>query len=68
MLQAVKTVRTPLDDFYGTLTDEQKAKFEAIGPDRSTLSRQSATAPTHHRRRHHAGVGGIIRRFMAFGW
>ena len=68
MLQAVKTVRTPLDDFYGTLTDEQKAQFEAIGPGRSTLSRQSATAPTHNRRRHHVGVGGIIRRFMAFGW
>ena len=32
MLQAVKTVRTALDDFYGKLTDEQKAQFEAIGP------------------------------------
>ena len=32
MLQAVKTVRAALDDFYGKLTDEQKAQFEAIGP------------------------------------
>jgi LTXXQ motif family protein len=69
MLQAVKTVRTALDDFYGKLTDEQKAQFEAIGPGRATLSRQSeSTAAPHYRRRHHAGFGGIIRHFMALGW
>jgi len=67
MLQAVKTVYAALDDFYGRLTDEQKAQFEAIGQGRAALSSQAA-APTHHRRRHHAGVGGIIRHFMAFGW
>jgi hypothetical protein len=32
MLQAVKTVRMAIDDFYGSLTDEQKAAFDAIGP------------------------------------
>ena len=32
MLQAVKTVRTAMDNFYGSLTDEQKASFDAIGP------------------------------------
>jgi hypothetical protein len=32
MLQAVKLVRSALDDFYGSLSDEQKAQFEAIGP------------------------------------
>jgi hypothetical protein len=32
MLAAVKTVSVSLNDFYGTLSDEQKAKFEAIGP------------------------------------
>ena len=68
MLQAINTVRTSLDDFYAKLTDEQKAQFEAIGPGRAGLSRQSDAAPTHHRRRHHAGFGGIIRHFMAFGW
>jgi hypothetical protein len=69
MLQAITTVRTALDDFYGKLTDEQKAQFEAIGPGRAGLSRQSDDAtPTHSRRRHHAGFGGIIRHFMAFGW
>ena len=35
MLQAVKSVRAALDDFYGKLSDEQKAQFEAIGPGRS---------------------------------
>src|SRR5262249_39085310 len=29
MEQAVETVRVPLDTFYGSLTDEQKAKFNA---------------------------------------
>jgi hypothetical protein len=32
MLQAVKSVRTALGEFYGTLSDEQKAAFDAIGP------------------------------------
>src|SRR6185312_6042838 len=35
MLQAIKTVRAPLDSFYATLSDEQKAQFEAIGPRRA---------------------------------
>jgi hypothetical protein len=38
MLQAVKLVRSALDDFYGTLSDEQKAQFEAIGPQRTASS------------------------------
>jgi hypothetical protein len=66
MLQAVKTVRTALDDFYGKLTDEQKAQFEAIGPGRMTpVSSESTAAPTRHHRRHHTSIGGIIRHFMA---
>ena len=36
MLQAVKMVSSALNDFYGTLSDEQKAQFEAIGPQRTT--------------------------------
>lgn len=35
MLQAVKDVRAALEKFYATLSDEQKAQFEAIGPKRS---------------------------------
>jgi LTXXQ motif family protein len=38
MLQAVKLVRSSLDDFYATLSDEQKAQFEAIGPRRTASS------------------------------
>ena len=70
MLQAVKTVRAALDDFYGKLTDEQKAQFEAIGPRRSahldepTGSTQRSAARTHVRR-HHASFHGIIRHLMS---
>jgi hypothetical protein len=41
MLEAVKLVRSALDDFYGTLSDEQKAQFEAIGPRRTVSQRYS---------------------------
>jgi hypothetical protein len=37
MLKAVQTVRPPLDRFYQSLTDEQKARFNAVSPgDQST--------------------------------
>jgi hypothetical protein len=35
MQQAVNLVSTALEDFYGTLSDEQKAQFEAIGQKRT---------------------------------
>ena len=38
MLEAVKTVRSALNDFYASLNDEQKARFEAIGPQRTSKS------------------------------
>ena len=38
MLQAVQQVRTALDGFYATLSDEQKAQFEAIGPRRTSVA------------------------------
>jgi hypothetical protein len=65
MLQSVKMVRTALDDFYGKLSDEQKAQFEAIGPNRSASSDEPGTAPSHIRHRHHASINGIIRRFIS---
>jgi hypothetical protein len=65
MLQAVKTVRGPLDSFYATLSDEQKAQFEAIGPRRTAVSGHPAAAQPHARR-HHASIGGIIRHFISF--
>ncbi len=57
MLQAVKMVRTALDDFYGGLSDEQKAQFEAIGPARSALSTPPADSQARARR-HRADIGG----------
>jgi hypothetical protein len=44
MLQAVKLVRASLDDFYATLSDEQKAQFEAIGPRRTASSDRAGTS------------------------
>jgi hypothetical protein len=69
MLQAVKTVRAALDDFYGKLSDEQKAQFEAIGPNRKAAAASSdqpttATAQIRHHR-HHASIGGMVRRLMS---
>jgi hypothetical protein len=66
MLQAVKSVRAALDDFYGQLSDEQKAQFEAIGPARAGLARQSSLPPTHYyHHRHHASINGMIRHFIS---
>jgi LTXXQ motif family protein len=67
MQQAVKTVRTALDDFYGKLSDEQKAQFEALGPRRTAAAEQPGAPPTHvaHARHHHIGYAGLIRRLMS---
>jgi hypothetical protein len=35
MLQAVDTVRAPLADFYAALSDEQKARFNAMGQEQN---------------------------------
>jgi hypothetical protein len=64
MAQAVKSVRTALDGFYGTLSDEQKAQFEAIGPRRTSSLDQPVIAQRHYRRRH-ASIGGIVRRLIS---
>ena len=31
IMAAIQTVRGPLNEFYGSLSDEQKAQFNAIG-------------------------------------
>jgi hypothetical protein len=59
-------VRAALDDFYGKLSDEQKAQFEAIGPGRSPLDQRTDLRP--HTRRHHASINGIIRHFIRLAW
>jgi hypothetical protein len=72
MLQAVVTVKSALDDLYKDLTDEQKAQFEAIGPDRTaSLSPSGETATSsgrHYRRHRHASIGGVVRRLISFGF
>jgi hypothetical protein len=69
ILQAIGTVRPALDTFYNALTDEQKAAFDAVGPERNGTTASSADAdqsPRHPHRRHHHGysVGGMIFRMM----
>jgi hypothetical protein len=63
MLQAVKTVRSALDDFYGQLSDEQKASFEAIGPQRTSQADQPAPGQARYHRRG-IGVGSVIRQML----
>lgn len=61
MLQAVKTVRAAMDDFYGSLSDEQKANFDAIGPQRT-----GAFEEQRGRGRRSGNVEHVIRRLMSF--
>ena len=57
MLQGVKLVRSALDDFYGKLSDEQKAQFEAIGPERAASSDQPDTMQRNSRRHRQESFG-----------
>jgi hypothetical protein len=58
ILQAVKLVRSALDDFYGTLSDEQKAQFEAIGPQRAAASSDQPDTMQRNSRRHRRELFG----------
>lgn len=40
MTAAIKTVRPALSGFYGSLTDEQKARFNMLGPPQASSSRR----------------------------
>ncbi len=40
MAAAIKTVRPALADFYASLSDEQKARFNTLGPPKTTTSHQ----------------------------
>jgi hypothetical protein len=70
MLQAIGTVRPALETFYNSLTDEQKAAFDAIGPDRNGVTtavdtaRDESPRPHHHRHQHGYSVDGMIFRMM----
>jgi LTXXQ motif family protein len=48
MLQAVQTVRPVLDRFYQSLTDEQKARFNAIAPGSDTSAANANAAEQQH--------------------
>jgi hypothetical protein len=67
MLQAVKTVRSALNDFYGALNDEQKARFEAIGPQQMSQLDQPSAAQAHvrrHRRHRSRHIGSLFRHLI----
>jgi hypothetical protein len=76
MLQAVKTVRSGLDGFYGELNDEQKARFEAIGqrptgePERTSESDRPRARQAHYRGHRigsiEGGVENLIRQLLRF--
>jgi len=68
MLEAVKMVRSALNDFYGSLNDEQKVRFEAIGPKRT--SQLESLDVTHRPARRRGGdpVGQIVRRLMSIAF
>jgi hypothetical protein len=54
MLEAVRTVQPALDDFYATLSDEQKARLTAIEPSGDTAGPSTdgdGQRRLHHRRR-----------------
>ncbi len=72
LLQAIGTVRPALDTFYNSLSDEQKAAFDAVGPERdggqSAMAAATGDEPprNRHRRHYHRGpnIGGMIFRMM----
>ncbi len=51
MLEAVRTVRPALDDFYATLNDEQKARLNVVTPVNDTVSESEPAMGGNHR--HH---------------
>jgi hypothetical protein len=68
MLLAVISVRTELDRFYASLSDEQKARFETVGQKRtSEASNEPAEARrAHSHHHHHINVGALMRRLMMY--
>ena len=45
MVQAWGVMRTPLDDFYNSLSDEQRQRFAALGPASGARSNRRGPAP-----------------------
>jgi hypothetical protein len=53
MLKGVGTVRPALNTFYDSRTDEQKAAFDAIGPERNGATNALAADRNESLRPHH---------------
>ena len=66
LLQAVKTEIAPLNDFYGMLDDEQKAKFDAISLPQTSQGEQQKAKPSTAHHRHFVSIGYFFRRL--FRW
>ena len=62
---ANKPVRSELNDFYGSLSDKQKARFEAIGLQRTSQLESLDVVRTTVRRHGIDSVGQIIRRLIS---
>ncbi len=43
MLEAIRILRTPLDNFYNSLTEQQRQQFAALGPARNADRRRPAS-------------------------
>jgi hypothetical protein len=65
MLQAVKLVSAALNTFYAALSDEQKARFEAIGPQRTSQLESLEVDSTSGRGRGVPNPEQIIRRLLS---
>jgi hypothetical protein len=63
-LQAITIVLAALDDFYGQLSEDQKAQFEAIGQRSPAPADQPGTSRTPVRRPH-VSSGDDVRRFAS---
>jgi hypothetical protein len=63
-LQIGRTVSGPLDDFYASLSDEQKAKLNAISAPQTSQSEQSKPRPTTAHRHPFVSLGYFIRRLL----
>jgi LTXXQ motif family protein len=59
MLQAVQTVRPALDKLYQSLNDEQKARFNAIGPDDESQQQQTRRDLAQVCSQRAAGIAGL---------
>jgi Spy/CpxP family protein refolding chaperone len=66
MLEAVRTIKPALDDFYNGLTDEQKARLNAVAPANRPVD--SAVQPANAKpiRHHHVHYWRPFRWFFRF--